>query len=195
MKRTRPTTGQSRWRRSSEFRLIAVKAIRRWNRLRETAPKCGARRKHDGEPCQNLPLANGRCRFHGGLTPRGDQWHKPQLPSSPEKLRRKLADRERKAKKRAARLARMTPEERKQHERWHRTHKPGSAEARAAQRIRRKQDVEARWLIEKLQKASAKSKEAPKREVGQAGLGRRKKPVSGGLRAPAEAPAVVDIFS
>lgn len=31
-------------------------------------PRCGARRKRDGEPCQAAALRNGRCRFHGGLS-------------------------------------------------------------------------------------------------------------------------------
>jgi hypothetical protein len=30
------------------------------------APRCGARRKHDGCPCQQPAMVNGRCRFHGG---------------------------------------------------------------------------------------------------------------------------------
>ena len=32
------------------------------------APRCGARRKRDGKPCQGPAMANGRCRFHGGLS-------------------------------------------------------------------------------------------------------------------------------
>lgn len=43
-------------------------------------PRCGARRKYDGEPCRN-PVVRGktRCRIHGGakgsgqLTPQGRQ--------------------------------------------------------------------------------------------------------------------------
>ena len=31
-----------------------------------TAPRCGARRKSDGQPCQAPAMANGRCRLHGG---------------------------------------------------------------------------------------------------------------------------------
>ncbi|GGB46297.1 hypothetical protein GCM10011409_24830 [Lentibacillus populi] len=29
---------------------------------------CGAKKKKNGEPCQNKALKNGRCRFHGGLS-------------------------------------------------------------------------------------------------------------------------------
>ena len=30
------------------------------------APRCGAQRKYDGQPCQGMAMANGRCRLHGG---------------------------------------------------------------------------------------------------------------------------------
>lgn len=33
--------------------------------------KCGAKRKRDGKPCTNNAMENGKCRLHGGLTPRG----------------------------------------------------------------------------------------------------------------------------
>ena len=33
------------------------------------APRCGARRKRDGEPCQSPAMPNGRCRMHGGASP------------------------------------------------------------------------------------------------------------------------------
>lgn len=36
-----------------------------------TAAKCGARKKRSGEPCASFPMANGRCRVHGGATPSG----------------------------------------------------------------------------------------------------------------------------
>jgi hypothetical protein len=32
----------------------------------QAATRCGARRKHDGCPCQQPAMANGRCRLHGG---------------------------------------------------------------------------------------------------------------------------------
>lgn len=30
------------------------------------SPRCGARRKYDGQPCQCPAMPNGRCRLHGG---------------------------------------------------------------------------------------------------------------------------------
>lgn len=29
---------------------------------------CGAHARTTGQPCQKLPMANGRCRLHGGLS-------------------------------------------------------------------------------------------------------------------------------
>jgi hypothetical protein len=43
------------------------------------APRCGARRKRDGEPCQQPAMPNGRCRIHGG---------KSTGPRTPEGLER-----------------------------------------------------------------------------------------------------------
>jgi hypothetical protein len=30
--------------------------------------RCGARRKRDGQPCLAKPLANSRCKLHGGMS-------------------------------------------------------------------------------------------------------------------------------
>jgi hypothetical protein len=133
------------WQRSAQWRTISREAIRNWNAQRVTMPKCGARRKRDGEPCQNLAMANGRCRFHGGRTGKGDQWHRPRWPNgkrhdAEDKLKRKLADLERAEKKRRKRLAGMSPEERAAYEHWKKTHKPGPPSAREAARQRRQQD-------------------------------------------------------
>jgi hypothetical protein len=47
--------------------------------LAHAAPRCGARRKRDGQPCQGPAMANGRCRVHGG---------KSTGPRTPEGLER-----------------------------------------------------------------------------------------------------------
>ncbi len=36
--------------------------------LKEAKHICGARAKSTGNPCQKPPMANGRCRLHGGLS-------------------------------------------------------------------------------------------------------------------------------
>lgn len=36
-----------------------------------TGAKCGARKKRSGDPCGSFPMANGKCRVHGGATPSG----------------------------------------------------------------------------------------------------------------------------
>lgn len=133
-------------------------AITRWHReKRSREPRCGARRKHDGKPCQQIAMENGRCAWHGGLTPKGDAWHKPRWPkgdspTAEKKLQRKLRDLDRAAKKRAARVAAMTPADRERYERWHKARKPGSAKARAAARHQRKMNQEARALFARLER-------------------------------------------
>lgn len=137
------------WSRSPKFREMARQFVRRINATRHLKPKCGAARKHDGQPCQQLAQANGRCRFHGGATPAGKRWHTPAPPArtaDADKIERKLADLARRQKKRVERLAEMTPAERERHEAWHRAHRPGPASARE----RARQDREARRSLEQL---------------------------------------------
>lgn len=130
-------------------------ALRRYHARRHTNPICGARAKTTGKPCQMPPMENGRCRLHGGLTPKGDDWHRvrKQSPSkrAAAKLQAKLETRERRAKERAARLASMSPEERAAYDKWVREHPPGPAAARAAKK-RTRQDAEAvRKLLDQSQ--------------------------------------------
>ncbi len=98
-------------------------------------------------------MANGRCYMHGGRTPRQDQWHVLQLPdgSTPKSLEkgdRKFRDHQARAGKRAARVSCMSAEEREKHLAWQRTHKPGSAAARKREREFRRQNTEAKLLID-----------------------------------------------
>lgn len=134
------------WTRSAEWRSIASAHCKAMNAARWRGPRCGATKRSDGEPCGNAPMANGRCRLHGGKTPTGDQWHRPKWPNgksanAEEKLKRKLADLERAEKKRRKRLAGMSAEERAAYEHWKKTHKPGPPAAREAARQRRQQDL------------------------------------------------------
>jgi hypothetical protein len=144
--------GQSDYRRSPEFRTKADAALARYNASRPFLPKCGARRKRDGEPCRNLAMGNGRCRYHGGRTPSGDGWHRPVWPNggapdAERRLARKLQTLERAARKRAARLRRMTDEERQQHEEWHRARPTASAAARAEVKRLKLQARQARSMM------------------------------------------------
>lgn len=152
MKLIRPHRPPTRWQSSAQWRAIGSAAIRAWNRKRSNLPKCNAARKRDGEPCQQIAMANGKCFIHGGRTPRGSEWHRTQWPDgkSPDaekKLQRKFAERERYAKKRAARLAAMSPEERQRHDAWHAVRKPGGAAARERARAERKQNAELREMM------------------------------------------------
>lgn len=138
---------------SAQKQLQAREAMLRWHReLRATRPKCGAKRKHDGEPCQQLSLANGRCYFHGGRTGSGKDWHKTKWPKGTapdveEKLARKLRNQAQTANARKKRLAAMTEEQRTRHNEWQQSHRPGAASLRIAKRAERKQ---ASWLRELL---------------------------------------------
>ncbi|ESY92700.1 hypothetical protein X738_26740 [Mesorhizobium sp. LNHC209A00] len=101
-------------------------------------------------------MANGRCAWHGGRSPKGDAWGLPVWPNpdSPDvekKLQRKLAERERAAKKRAVRLATMSTDQRKRHDAWHAARKPGSAAAREQARSDRRQATELRAMRAKPQ--------------------------------------------
>jgi hypothetical protein len=140
------------WRGSAAQIAVGRAAIIKWNRTRHLQAKCGAARKGDGKPCQNLAMANGRCHKHGGKTPKGDNWHRPlwphrDAPGANTKLNRKLNDLQRTAAKRQKRLKRMSPEERAAHEQWQRDHKPGSAAERKRQREFRRQAKESRLLL------------------------------------------------
>lgn len=137
---------------TARHREQASRALKEWHRkVRPHLPKCGAHARSTGEPCRKLAMANGRCIYHGGRTPKGDAWHRPRWFKGSkvgnDKLERKLADRQRADRKRAVRLAAMTPEERERHDAWHRAHKPGPPGPRAARRRERRQAVEIADII------------------------------------------------
>lgn len=129
---------QLAWWNSDGFREMGRACCSRFNAQRRAKPRCEAIKRSDGQPCQNPVVAGrNRCRLHGGAVPSGKHWHKltygkASTPAGAAKFERKLADVDRRARKREKRLAAMTPEERARHEAWHRTHRPGSAGARAA---------------------------------------------------------------
>lgn len=129
------------------FREIARSTIKRHNARHASRPKCGAKRKHDGQPCQHPAMANGRCYFHGGVTPRGKDWHKVRWPADPEKFNRKLRDRERIETRRKQRVAAMTEKERVIYERRRSACRPGTPAQRQARRKRREQAKDAARII------------------------------------------------
>jgi hypothetical protein len=159
MSARRPTP-RAGWSQSAQFRMMAREAIQAYNATRHALPKCEAVRRTDGGLCQQIAMANGRCYLHGGATPRGDAWHRPQPGPDAVKTQRKLKDMERAAKRRAKRLAAMSDEERKRYEDWKRTHKPGPAAPRAAERARRAQAKSARAQFSKLDEPTPQSAEA-----------------------------------
>ena len=153
MKRPRPKKAKlSTWQKSAAFRVMASEALRRYNRGRHKLPKCGAMARSTGKPCQQIAMANGRCYQHGGKTPSGADWHKTQWPDkgSPNaiaKANRKLDKNARTARTKARRLAAMSPPERAAYDKWAKTHKTGTAAARAAGKRQAEQNAEARALL------------------------------------------------
>ncbi|WLR98744.1 hypothetical protein [Shinella sumterensis] len=141
------------WQGSTQWRMISREAIRKWNAKRASLPKCGARRKRDGASCMQLAGENGRCYYHGLRTGKGAKYHVHILPNgdAPDfeaKLHRKLRQIERDKKAQAKRRAAMNPEQLAAHQRWHETHTPGPAAARANKRQDRQQAKELRQRIE-----------------------------------------------
>lgn len=142
------------WKQRHEARRAIVKAasltagranLDRFNATRHLRPTCNAVRRTTGEPCRNLPLENGRCRFHGGAVPRGRNWHKVQLANasgSVAKLDKKLEEVRLRELRRAACVAAMTPEQRERYDQWHVARKPGGKAARAATKQARRNSAE-----------------------------------------------------
>ncbi len=137
---------QQAWSQSAACAEAARRGSEEAARQRETAAKCGARRKQDGLSCEAPALANGRCRIHGGLTPSGPNWHRVRYPAasaSPAKLEKKLQEIEHRERRRRARVAGMSPEERARYEQRRRAMRPRSPTVRAQER----QDREAAELL------------------------------------------------
>lgn len=137
---------------SARHREQARRACLEINSRRAKKPKCGAANKKDGEPCKNLAMENGRCKFHGGRIPKGKDWHKPQLPDGNSRhavarAERKLADKRRIEKARNKRLASMTPEQRQKYEKWKDAHIPGSKAERERRRDERASNEYFRKLL------------------------------------------------
>ncbi len=129
--------------------------LKRWWRVVEpTLPRCGAKARTTGDPCRRPAMANGRCRFHGGATPSGKRWHvitctTPEHPDVAARIARKIADKARAARKRAARLAAMSPEERERDRRWHAARKPGPKSGRTTNRAMRQASAAVREVLER----------------------------------------------
>ena len=127
------------WRRSSRCKAVALQALDVARAVLSAKPKCGAKRKRDGQPCQQPALENKRCKFHGGATPRGAAWHRIKCrrrakARGVEKFERKLEDQQKRKDRRYQRLAMMNPEQRAKHQAWQASHQPGPASGRAHRR-------------------------------------------------------------
>lgn len=149
MKR-RWTPALAAWWNSPRFRAMGRKNFEKINAERKDGPRCGARKKSTGEPCGNWPMENGRCRLHGGRSPKGKEWHRLQ-PSSSNDVGRasaKIQTVTRRLRRRQKKQAAMTPDELAAHQRWHAAHQPGDPAAREARRRRIAHAQAARASIE-----------------------------------------------
>lgn len=174
------------------FRVIADAALAKHNLRRASLPKCGARAKHSGEPCRQPAMENGKCRFHGGKTPRGRDYHKPVWPDpkSPDavtKLQRKLYDLQRAEKKRAQRIAAMSDEELASYRKWHRAHKPGAPGPRE---LRRKEINDGKQLATALERPASAQEAQLQAQIDQ--LEERLRQMATGASEPAS--AAISIF-
>lgn len=125
------------------FEEARQRGLRRSLEVRANAPKCGAKSRQTGLPCQNPVKEEGkRCRYHGGATPKGKDWHRRQYPSSPHRLKGKLKALRRRDREAEERRAAMTPEEREKHEERRRHRQPGTpAERRRASDARKARKI------------------------------------------------------
>ena len=135
---------------SAAHHAAAMVNLRKAHEAQRTLPRCGAKCRTTGAPCGNLALENGRCRLHGGRTPKGKDWHKVQLSNpgnSIERLVKKEAEVAARRKRQEQRRRAMTPEQRAEHEAWHKAHRPGSATER--ERARKAREAQ-EWLQDAL---------------------------------------------
>ena len=125
---------------------------------RVNMPKCGAKSRQTGEPCrQPVREAGKRCRYHGGATPKGRDWHRrryPEAGAAPSRWAKKELAWEVRDRQAEKRRAAMGPEERAEHEKRRRSQRPGTLE----QRDRRKRNREAKAWLDKLREEKEASK-------------------------------------
>lgn len=173
------------------------RGLRKSLETRLNAPRCGARRRTDGEPCMQPVKEDGkRCRYHGGATPKGREWHRRQWPkkgAAPSRLAGKMKALQLRDRQAAKHRAAMTPEEREQHEARRRIAKPGTPVERGQAAANRKA---AKWLAERLggpqsaapgaQAPIAAEKSPADRPKTPSALGRVEGSSTGGIVASAE---------
>ncbi len=146
------SAGVKAWRKSERWRRIAstqaLANVRAWAKR----PRCGATAKRSGCPCRQPALFNGRCRWHGGATPSGKNWHQPVFsdgttPSGTSKLDRKLYDLAQTRKRREKALKAMTAEQRAAHAKWHEARDPRLS-VRLSRRQAKQQAIAARAIFD-----------------------------------------------
>lgn len=126
------------WIESPQFAQVQQYAIRKALTVKAQMPRCTAIAKSTGEQCKRPAMANGKCHFHGGATPKGKEWHRVQRPKSGsgfDKVQRKLQTIEKRRRQQERRRQRMTADELQKHAAWHLSHKPGKPAERSIRRM------------------------------------------------------------
>lgn len=149
---------------SKKFREARERGWRKALENRTNGPKCGAKKRSAEGFCrQPVPEEGKRCRYHGGATPKGKQWHHRQPPkkdASEAQIRFKLKGFEIRDRKAEERRAAMSPDERAAHEQRRRAVQPKSALARYMERQARQSAVMLREIEEARSVATSAEKDA-----------------------------------
>lgn len=150
--RTKKKGASTAWSRSPRFKAIALAALVRAREIKARMPKCGAKAKSTGERCRHAARENGKCLWHGGATPKGDQWHRLQLPAADTKrewtkFKVKQIRQAKSAKHREALIHELSPSEVARVRKWAKDHRPGSKASRAARKAEESTNAELRDLL------------------------------------------------
>lgn len=127
-------------------------------------PKCTAVAKATGVQCGNPGMGNGKCRLHGGLSPKGENWGRirppeADTPREKRKYLRRLENAERRRQRQEAVRATLPDEERAWREKRSADFISGSKPERAAVKADKASRAWARDLFNKAREAAPKTAE------------------------------------
>lgn len=151
---------------SPAFRAALPAAQRKGVAVRAQMPKCGAKSRVTGEPCRQPVKEEGkRCRYHGGATPKGRDWHRRQIGrkgQSEKSYAGKLRALDRRDREAEERRAAMAPDEREAHESRRAAKRPGTPAQRSANAAGRKMAKEMADLLGRPKLPSAEAERLAK---------------------------------
>lgn len=127
-------------------------------------PKCAAIARTTGVRCGNPGMGNGKCRLHGGLSPKGKNWGRirppeADTPHEKRKYLRRLENAERRRQRQEAVRATLPVDERARREKRSTDFISGSKPERAAVKADKASRAWARELFSKPQENAPKTAE------------------------------------